>query len=227
MIIDNVNQSDPCIVHCVCTYNGYTSTADLCVDGVAPVRFLRYFGDTFVKRGDTVVLNANLSKHTAIVTWKKITAQGEEILDEKCIGDKYEIIEQGGARSLIIHDVQYEDIGQYYCGGFGGEIQANLVVDGFAPVYFDCQIKDQIDIKYTAEYVEFWCTVKLNPVNDYAQPHFQWFLNGEELDPEDERVEIVSVGLLRSMRIYCPRYQDSGEVTAYNPGISHTIQLIV
>ena len=39
-----------------------------------------------------------------------------------------------------------------------------------------------------------------------------------ELDTEDERVEIVSVGLLRSMRIYCPRYQDSGEVTAYNPG---------
>ena len=44
---------------------------------------------------------------------------------------------------------------KYYCGGFGGEIQANLVVDGMAPVYFDCQIKDQIDIPYTAEYVEF------------------------------------------------------------------------
>ena len=219
LIIDNVTQADACIVHCVCRYNNYTSTADLCVDGFAPVRFTRYFGDTWVKRGDTVVLNANLSKHTAKVTWKKITAHGgEEILDESNIGDKYEIVEQGGARSLIIHDVQYEDIGQYYCGGFGGEIQANLVVDGMAPVYFDSVIQDQIDIKYTAEYVEFQCTVKLNPVNDWAQPHFQWFLNGEELDCEDERNEIVSVGLLRSLRIYCPRYQDSGEVTAYNPG---------
>lgn len=219
LIIDNVTQADACIVHCVCRYNNYTSTADLCVDGFAPVRFTRYFGDTWVKRGDTVVLNANLSKHTAKVTWKKITAHGgEEILDESCIGDKYEIIEQGGARSLIIHDVQYEDIGQYYCGGFGGEIQANLVVDGMAPVYFEKVIEDQIDIKYTAEYVEFTCVVKLNPVNDWAQPHFQWFLNGEELDCEDERNEIVSVGLLRSLRIYCPRYQDSGEVTAYNPG---------
>ena len=112
LIIDNVDQTDPCIVHCVCKYNGYTSTADLCVDGIAPVRFIKYFGDTFVKRGDTVVLSATLSKHTAKVTWKKITAQGEEELTESMIGDKYEIVEQGGARALIIHDVQFEDIAQ-------------------------------------------------------------------------------------------------------------------
>ena len=43
--------------------------------------------------------------------------------------------------------------------------------------------------------------VKLNPVNGWAQPHFQWFLNGEELDPDNERIEIVSVGNLRSLRI--------------------------
>ena len=82
------------------------------MDGIAPVRFVKYFGDTFVKRGDTVILHANLSKHTAIVTWKKITAQGEEVIDQSNIGDKYEIVEQGGARALIIHDVQYEDIAQ-------------------------------------------------------------------------------------------------------------------
>ena len=117
LIIDNVDQSSPCIVHCVCRYNGYTSTADLCVDGIAPVRFIKYFGDTWVSKGDTVVLNANLSKHTAIVTWKRIDAEGETILDQSNIGDKYEIVEQGGARALIIHDVQYEDVGQYYCGG--------------------------------------------------------------------------------------------------------------
>ena len=116
LIIDNVDQTSPCIVHCICKYNGYTSTADLCVDGIAPVRFVKYFGDTFVKRGDTVILHANLSKHTAIVTWKKITAQGEEVIDQSNIGDKYEIVEQGGARALIIHDVQYEDIAQVFFG---------------------------------------------------------------------------------------------------------------
>ena len=40
-------------------------------------------------------------------------AQGEvEITEEDIKDGKYEVINQGGARSLIIHDVQYEDIAQ-------------------------------------------------------------------------------------------------------------------
>ena len=113
LIIDNVNNEDPCIVHCVCRYNGFCSTADLCVDGIAPVRFIKYFGDTFANKGDTVVLHCNLSKHCAVVKWKKITAQGEvEITEEDIKDGKYEVVSQGGARSLIIHDIQYEDIAQ-------------------------------------------------------------------------------------------------------------------
>ena len=45
------------------------------------------------------------------------------VLDDTNIGDKYELVDQGVARSLIIHDAQQEDIAYYSCGGAGGQVK--------------------------------------------------------------------------------------------------------
>jgi len=43
---------------------------------------------------------------------------------------RYELVEQGNARSLIIKDVTHDDIAMYRISGLGGSYTANLVVDG-------------------------------------------------------------------------------------------------
>ena len=159
-MITELTQANPAVITCVAKATGHQSVADLCVDGIAPIRFLRHFGDTWVKKGDTVVLNVNLSNKDAVVGWKKITEQGETVLDETNIGDKYELVDQGAARSLIIHDAQYEDIAYYSCGGAGGQVKANLMVDNFCPVFFDKTPEDKLKLKYYVPFVEFTCTVK-------------------------------------------------------------------
>ena len=159
-MITELTQANPAVITCVAKATGHQSVADFYVDGIAPIRFLRHFGDTWVKKGDTVVLNVNLSNKDAVVGWKKITEQGETVLDETNIGDKYELVDQGAARSLIIHDAQYEDIAYYSCGGAGGQVKANLMVDNFCPVFFDKTPEDKLKLKYYVPFVEFTCTVK-------------------------------------------------------------------
>merc|ERR1711990_1369296 len=157
----------------------------------------------------------------------KITEQGETVLDETNIGDKYELVDQGAARSLIIHDAQYEDIAYYLCGGAGGQVKANLMVDNFCPVFFDKTPEDKLKLKYYVPFVEFTCTVKLNPVNGNQQPDITWFLNDVELDQNDPRFTYTVNGCQRKIRINHPKHEESGEIKAYNPGGYCTARLEV
>ena len=66
-MITELTQANPAVIACVAKPTGHQSVADLCVDGIAPIRFLHHLGDTLVKKGDTVVLNVNLSNKDAVV----------------------------------------------------------------------------------------------------------------------------------------------------------------
>ncbi|KAI5107377.1 obscurin-like protein 1 isoform X8, partial [Silurus meridionalis] len=76
-----------------------------------PVRFIRprkmaYEVEKFV--GETIVLDCEVSRSNAEVSWKK---NGEEILENINIT----IVEDGSTRQLTIHSLRLEDTGQYLC----------------------------------------------------------------------------------------------------------------
>lgn len=76
-----------------------------------PVRFIRprkmaYGVEKLV--GDTMVLECDVSRSNAEVSWKK---DGEEIEENRNVT----ITEDGASRQLIIHSAALEDAGQYVC----------------------------------------------------------------------------------------------------------------
>lgn len=84
-------------------------TLFLCAE--PPVRFIRprkmaYGVEKLV--GDILVLECEVSRPNAEVTWKK---DGEEIEENSNIT----ITEDGTSRQLTIHSATFEDAGQYVC----------------------------------------------------------------------------------------------------------------
>lgn len=73
--------------------------------------------------GETLVLDCEVSRSNAEVTWKK---NGEEIEDSR----KVTILEDGITRQLTIHSVTQEDAGQYVCDAKDDVMDFNVKVQG-------------------------------------------------------------------------------------------------
>merc|ERR1711879_192930 len=110
--------------------------------------------------------------------------------------------------------------------GPGGMGTCCLSVDGFNPVQFkNPGLEDQLNVKHTAMYVEFEVDVIPSHKDGFKQPDMKWLYDdkpgfyrrdgrdGREICFEDdqfkERVEIVSNGNRRTLRIHCPKWDDS------------------
>lgn len=91
-----------------------------------PVRFIRprkiaYEVEKFV--GETIVLDCEVSRPNAEVSWKK---DGEEIEETSNIT----ITEDGSTRQLTIHSSRLEDTGQYLCDAKDDVMDFSLKING-------------------------------------------------------------------------------------------------
>lgn len=75
------------------------------------------------EEGSKVTLHAKLSKHNALVKWKK----GSVLLQAS---NKYEMKQMDSAVELFIHDLQLKDAGGYICDSGDEQTMASLVVKG-------------------------------------------------------------------------------------------------
>uniref|UniRef100_A0A3B3X068 Obscurin-like protein 1 n=1 Tax=Poecilia mexicana TaxID=48701 RepID=A0A3B3X068_9TELE len=101
-----------------------TSWAFKCAE--PPVRFLRprKMASRVEKVvGETLVLDCEVSRSNAEVTWKK---NGEEVEDSR----KVTILEDGVTRQLTIHSVTVEDAGQYVCDAKDDVMDFSVRVQG-------------------------------------------------------------------------------------------------
>lgn len=91
-----------------------------------PVRFIRprktaYEVEKFI--GETIVLDCEVSRSNAEVSWKK---NGEEIEENSNIT----ITEDGSIRQLTIHSLRLEDTGQYLCDAKDDVMDFSLKIHG-------------------------------------------------------------------------------------------------
>lgn len=86
-----------------------------------PVEFTKPLEDQTVEEEATAVLECEVSRENAKVKWFK---NGTEILKSK----KYDIIEDGRVRKLIIHGCTPEDIKTYTCDAKDFKTSCNLNV---------------------------------------------------------------------------------------------------
>lgn len=73
--------------------------------------------------GESLVLDCEVSRSNAEVTWKK---NGEEVEDSRNIT----ILEDGVTRQLTVHSLRVEDAGQYVCDAKDDVMDFHVKVQG-------------------------------------------------------------------------------------------------
>lgn len=73
--------------------------------------------------GNTLVLDCEVSRSNAEVTWKK---DGEEVEDSRNVT----ILEDGAIRQLTIHSLTVEDAGQYVCDAKDDVMDFHVKIQG-------------------------------------------------------------------------------------------------
>lgn len=89
----------------------------------APVVFTKELENQTAEEGDSVTLRCKLSRAGAPLEWRR----GELCL---CRCAKYDITQTGNLATLVIHDVDPEDSGNYTCDTGVSQSTAHLAVKG-------------------------------------------------------------------------------------------------
>uniref|UniRef100_A0A673B5N5 Obscurin-like protein 1 n=1 Tax=Sphaeramia orbicularis TaxID=375764 RepID=A0A673B5N5_9TELE len=163
--------------------------------------------------GDTLVLDCEVSRSNAEVTWKK---NGEEVEDSRNVT----ILEDGVIRQLTIHSLTLEDAGQYVCDA------KDDVMD------FLVNIKEPL-VKIIGNSVELRSiTVRegedavFKCVLSPEDTQLVWRLNGKPVTL-NERTVISSNGLCHMLCIRNCMVSDSGRMTADAEGLVSEAELHV
>uniref|UniRef100_A0A671T6L5 Obscurin like cytoskeletal adaptor 1b n=1 Tax=Sinocyclocheilus anshuiensis TaxID=1608454 RepID=A0A671T6L5_9TELE len=147
--------------------------------------------------GDIVVLECEVSRPNAEVSWKK---DAEEIEENSNIT----ITEDGTSRQLTIHSTAFEDAGQYICDA-RDDVMDFLVKIKEAPVSIvGNSEKPEHHILMTGDELILECEV--SQVNAIVQ----WYFNGRLLQ-EDSRTHIESRDTTRKLVISELQTSNSGE----------------
>ncbi|KAM3849152.1 obscurin-like [Diretmus argenteus] len=117
----------------LCCLEDTESVASLKVN-VIPVIFTKELESHMADEGDSVTLHCELSKSGVPLDWRK----GELSL---CPCAKYEILQKGHSATLVIHDVDPEDSGNYTCDNGDRQSTAQLFVKA-QPVFFKTQLEN-------------------------------------------------------------------------------------
>ncbi|XP_057192712.1 obscurin isoform X4 [Triplophysa rosa] len=165
-----------------------------------PVRFIRprkmaYGVEKLV--GDTVVLECEVSRSNAEVSWKK---DGEEIEENSNIT----ITEDGASRQLIIHSAVLEDAGQYVCDA-RDDVMDFLVKIKDPPL----KIVRKADIKTTQNFLVSDAIVLKCEISK-ANGVVTWLKDNEKIEGNDHFI-CEAEGTFRSLIVLSADFKDSGE----------------
>lgn len=95
---------------------------------VAPVSFVKALHSLELQEGGTAHLSCEVSKPDVPVEWKK----GTSVIRSS---QKYSIKQEGNVHTLVIHDVNRPDSGEYSCHAADGKTTARLEVKGMTFVF--------------------------------------------------------------------------------------------
>ncbi|XP_078118989.1 obscurin-like protein 1 [Sander vitreus] len=167
-----------------------------------PVRFVRarkMAGRVDKVVGETLVLDCEVSRSNAEVTWKK---NGEEVEDSKNIT----ILEDGVMRQLTVHSLTMEDAGQYVCDAKDDVMDFNVNVQEL-PV----KILGKTDAKTEKQFLvsdDIILVCELSRSNASVS----WYKDNQLID-DTERYCSEEQGVFRSLVVLNAGLEDSAEYT--------------
>ncbi|XP_067459172.1 obscurin isoform X11 [Thunnus thynnus] len=149
--------------------------------------------------GSTLVLDCEVSRSNAEVTWKK---NGEEVEDSRNVT----ILEDGAMRQLTIHSLTVEDSGQYVCDAKDDVMDFHVKVQDL-PV----KILGKTDAKTEKQFLvsdDIILVCELSRSNASVS----WYKNNQLID-DTERYCSEEQGVFRSLVVLNAGLEDSGEYT--------------
>ncbi|XP_074514165.1 obscurin isoform X1 [Sebastes fasciatus] len=167
-----------------------------------PVRFVRprkMAGRVDKVAGETLVLDCEVSRSNAEVTWKK---NGEEVEDSRNIT----ILEDGVLRQLTVHSLTMEDAGQYVCDAKDDVMDFHVNVQEL-PV----KILGKTDAKREKQFLvsdDIILVCELSRSNASVS----WYKDNQLID-DTERYCSEEQGVFRSLVVLNAGLEDSGEYT--------------
>ncbi|XP_039673499.1 obscurin-like protein 1 isoform X5 [Perca fluviatilis] len=167
-----------------------------------PVRFIRprkMAGRVDKVVGETLVLDCEVSRSNAEVTWKK---HGEEVEDSKNIT----ILEDGVMRQLTVHSLTMEDAGQYVCDAKDDVMDFNVNVQEL-PV----KILGKTDAKTEKQFLvsdDIILVCELSRSNASVS----WYKDNQLIE-DTERYCSEEQGVFRSLVVLNAGLEDSAEYT--------------
>ncbi|KAM8749670.1 obscurin isoform 8-T9 [Acanthopagrus schlegelii] len=167
-----------------------------------PVRFVRprKMASRVEKvAGESLVLDCEVSRSNAEVTWKK---NGEEVEDSRNIT----ILEDGVVRQLTVHSLTLEDAGQYICDAKDDVMDFNVKVQDL-PV----KILGKTDAKTEKQFLvsdDIILVCELSRSNASVS----WYKDNQLID-DTERYCSEEQGVFRSLVVLNAELEDSGEYT--------------
>ncbi|KAL6101271.1 obsl1 [Pungitius sinensis] len=168
----------------------------------APVRFVRprKMASRVEKvAGETLVLDCEVSRSNAEVTWKR---NGEEVEDSR----KITILEDGFMRQLTVHSLTMEDAGQYVCDAKDDVMDFHVKVQDL-PV----KILGKTDAKNEKQFLvsdDIILVCELSRSNAAVS----WYKDNQLID-DTERYCSEHQGVFRSLVVLNAGLEDSGEYT--------------
>ncbi|XP_070694816.1 obscurin-like protein 1 isoform X2 [Pempheris klunzingeri] len=167
-----------------------------------PVRFIRsrkVASKVEKVAGQTLVLDCEVSRSNAEVTWKK---NGEEVEDSRNIT----ILEDGVIRQLTVHSLTMEDAGQYVCDAKDDVMDFHVKVQEL-PV----RILGKTDAKTEKQFLvsdDIILVCELSRSNASVS----WYKDNQLID-DTERYCSEEQGVFRSLVVLNAGLEDSGEYT--------------
>ncbi|KAJ3591873.1 hypothetical protein NHX12_007004 [Muraenolepis orangiensis] len=167
-----------------------------------PVRFVRPRKMASVVEkfaGEGLVLDCEVSRANAEVTWKK---SGEEVEDSR----KVTILEDVVLRQLTIHCLSLEDAGQYVCDAKDDVMDFQVIVKEL-PVRILGKMAANTEKQFlVTDDVILVCELSR------ANASVSWFKDGVPI-AHDERLCCEEQGAFRTLVVLSARVEDSGEYT--------------
>ncbi|CAL8280430.1 unnamed protein product [Lota lota] len=193
LLISNVVPEDSGDYSCVCGEQKTSSSVHI---KALPVVFTEELDSQVAEEGHDVVLHCVLSKPGVPLEWKK----GELCL---CPCAKYDIGQTGLSATLVIHDVDPEDSGNYTCDSGDRQSTAKLVVKA-QPTLFKSQL---VDLEAEAGRTAVLRCETTKPGADVVWRH------GDLVLEPNSKHQLKREGTVAELLIYKLQREDSGEYT--------------
>ncbi|XP_047456758.1 obscurin-like protein 1 isoform X10 [Mugil cephalus] len=199
LIIPETTVKDSAEYVCDTTDDSMTFFVNIAEPPVCFIRPRKMASRVTKKAGKSLVLDCEVSRSNAEVTWKK---NGEEVEDSRNIT----VLEDGVTRQLIIHSLTVEDAGQYICDAKDDVMDFSVNVQEL-PV----KIIGKTDAKTEKQFLVSDDIILVCELSRTNAP-VSWYKDGHLID-DTERYCTEVQGVFRSLVVLNAGLEDSGEYT--------------